>query len=80
LRIDKASSGRGDSPLFQTESDCLVFVQRRPVGHSEPIAIGYSELIAINRSELIKISHSELMKLIRSEPMTINRSELDPDF
>jgi hypothetical protein len=48
--MDKASSGKTDSPCFKQNQIALFNVQRRPV--FVPIAISRSELIAINRSEL----------------------------
>jgi hypothetical protein len=49
--MDNPSSGKTDSPLFQTESDRPVCCPAPPAC-SDPIAISHSEFIAISHSEL----------------------------
>src|SRR5215471_5562933 len=70
--MDKAFSGKTDSPCFKQNQTALFFVQRRPAGRSEPISIGCSEPM--------RIGHSELMKIIHSGLMSIDRSELKPNI
>jgi len=64
--MDKAFSGKADSPLKKQNQIALFFVQRRP-------AVGLD-------SEPMKIGHSELMSIIHSDLMSIGRSEVEPDF
>jgi len=75
--MDKAFSGKTDSPCFKQNQTALFFVQRRPAGRSEPMKMGHSESMKITHFELMSIGRSESeSNVYRHELGTANRDQL----